>query len=164
MSWLSSISRSVSPLNLFSGGGGGGGGGSSTSTNVSSDAQIGASEQGQATQGGIAANNGAVVVGDGGSLLTGAVKVSGNNAGDITLGYDAGQFQSALNSVGSNLTNALSAQSSTQSSTLEKVLGQLAPLAESKQTEGVSGLSKTALWGIGIVVSGALAFFLFRKK
>ena len=83
-------------------GGGSGGGGSSTSTNVTSDAQIGASEQGQATQGGVAANNGAIVLGDNAKLTLGGEYNAGT--GVLTLTTQAPQ-----NDLSSNYTDSISA-------------------------------------------------------
>ena len=142
--------------------GGGSSGGSSSSTTTAD--QTGASESG------VVASGGAAVVQDQAVSLGGAnskniigLDTSGNNNSQITVGYDAEQFQSALQTVGSNLSGAIKAQAAAGNDTLDKVLGQLATLAESKQTDGVSGLSKTALWAIAIVVTGFVVWAFNRK-
>ncbi len=143
-------------------GGGSSSGGSSSNTTTAD--QTGASESG------VVASGGAAVVQDQAVSLGGAnskniigLDTSGNNNSQITVGYDAEQFQSALQTVGSNLSGALKTQAAAGNDTLDKVLSQLSSLAESKQTEGVSGLSKTALWGVGIVAVAVLVWALNRK-
>lgn len=88
--------------------------------------------------------------------------LSGNKDSTITVGYDAGQFQTALQTVGSNLTNALSAQSAAGSETLENVLGKLTDLAESKQTDGESGKNQIVLYVV-LAVLAVVAWIFYRK-
>ncbi len=141
--------------------GGGGGGGSSQSTTTAD--QTGASEAGiVAAANATVAREDSVAIGGQNNRINLGTDAS-NNTGTLTVGYDAAQFQSALQGVGSNLTSALSAQSATSSDVLDKVLGKLSTLAESKQTDGVSGLSKTALIAIGIVVAGFVVWAFARK-
>lgn len=106
-----------------------------------------------ASQGQGVINNGALAIGGAGNNLQGA---------DITLGYDAGQFQTALQSVGSNLSNALNSQSAASNTTLDAVLNKLSALAESKQTDGASAVNKNIVW----IVAGLLLLlgYLFRRK
>jgi hypothetical protein len=137
--------------------------------------QTGASEEAQLITGAgsAAAKDEAVVLGgsfntnkitgtdaSGGGMVNSGV--SGNRDSTITVGYDAGQFQTALQSVGSNLSNALNAQSAAGASTLDKVLEKVGSLAESKQTDGISGLSKTALWALALVAA-VLATWIFKR-
>ncbi len=98
-------------------------------------------------------NNGGLAIGGQNNNLTGA---------QVTVGYDAGQFQTALQTVGSNLSEALNAQGDAGKQTLDSVLTKLSDLAESKQTDGESGKNKIVLY----VVAGVLALlaFLFYRK
>lgn len=152
MSLLGGIIKAVS--------GGGSSGGSSSNTTTAD--QTGASEQGvNATSSGTVAQSGVSLGGSNNkNNLGGEYNAPGGN---ISVGYDAAQFQSSLAAVGGNLNSALKAQAANQNETLDKVLGQLSSLAESKQTDGVSGLSKTALWGLGIVAAGFVVWALNRK-
>jgi hypothetical protein len=139
---------------------GGGGGGSSSSTTTAD--QTGASEQGvNATSSGTVAQSGVSLGGSNNkNNLGGEYNAPGGN---ISVGYDAAQFQSSLAAVGGNLNSALKAQAANQNETLDKVLTQLSSLAESKQTDGVSGLSKTALYAIAIVTVGLVVWLFYRK-
>lgn len=153
MGLLSGLIKSVT--------GGGSSGGGSSATTTTAD-QTGASEQGvNATSSGTVAQSGVSLGGSGNKNNLGGEYNAPN--GTISVGYDAAQFQSSLQAVGGNLNSALKAQAANQNETLDKVLGQLATLAESKQTEGVSGLSKTALWALAIGALAVVAWAINRK-
>ena len=135
---------------LGSGGSGGGGSGGGSTTNEAN--QTGASEQGVVATGqGVVAQNGVSAGGTGNKNNLGGEY---NNApgGTISVGLDANQLQTALKT-----------QSASQLEALDQVLNNLSGLAESKQTDGISGLSKTALWAIAIVVIGVVAWAFNRK-
>lgn len=106
-----------------------------------------------ASQGQGVINNGALAIGGYGNNLSNAT---------VSVGYDAGQFQTALQTVGSNLSSALNSQSASSNSTLDAVLNQIGALAESKQTDGASGVNKNIVW----IVAGVLLLlgFLFYRK
>lgn len=106
-----------------------------------------------ASQGQGIINQGALAIGGYGNNLSNAA---------ITVGYDAAQFQNALQSVGSNLSNALNSQSAAGQSTLNSVLDRISTLAENRQTDGDSSRNKIVLW----IVLGVLALvgFVFTRK
>lgn len=87
---------------------------------------------------------------------------SGGHIGDVTVGYDAASFQNALQTVGSNLSQAINSQANTNNAQLDSVLGRLASLAESKQTDGESAVNKNVLW-IALAAVAAFAWILSRR-
>ena len=89
--------------------------------------------------------------------------ISGNENSTVTIGYDAGQFQTALQTVGSNLTSAVNSQSAAGKETLNTVLGQLTSLAESKQTDGESGRNNVILY-IALAVLAVVGVYFYRNK
>lgn len=111
---------------------------------------------------GVAANNNSIALGGSSQLQTGGVRLGGNNSGQITVGYDAGTTQTLLQTLGNNLTDALTAQSATGRAQLDSILGSIGSLAESKQTDGASGQNKTVLYfGLALL---ALLGWLFSRK
>ena len=154
MGFLSKIFKAVpGPHNLFSGGGGsGGGGGSSSSTSVTSDAQIGASEQGQSTQGGAVGKDNAIVLGTDSKLNIGGVELQGPNTGVVNIEGSAGA----------------EAISKTFAATVEKLSGKqdgkplvdpAAPAEKKSETD-----YKLILWGVGLLVTVLAAYAFSRKK
>lgn len=100
-------------------------------------------------------------LGDGAKLNLGTV--AGNTVGgDVTVGYDAGQFQTALQTVGSNLSNAVTAQQEAAQKNLDSVLSQLSTLAESAQTDGESGKNQIVLYVV-LAVVGLVGWIFYRK-
>lgn len=102
-------------------------------------------------------NTGGVAIGGSGNNLTNA---------NLTVGYDAGQFQTAVQSVGSNLTNALSVQSAATQAALQKILDKQtdtdAPEAETPAEEtpaAAAADSKLKWWMGGAVLLLVLAFW-----
>ena len=156
MGFLSKIFKAVpGPHNLFSGGSGSsGGGGSSSSTSVTSDAQIGASEQGQATQGGAVGKDNAIVLGTDSKLNIGGVELQGPNTGVVNIEGNAGA----------------EAISNTFAATVEKLAGKQdgKPLVDpAAPAEKKSGTDYTLVfWVIGLLVTvlASIAFSRGRKS
>lgn len=134
---------------VFSGGGSGGGG-SSTSSSSTSDAQIGASENGLANQGGNAGRDNAIVIGASGKLNAGGVEVQGANTGSLVINGAAG-----VQELSQKFTDALAQINDTAAQSQDQSFSKLSELAVSKQTDGISSLGKIAL---GIVALIALAW------
>ena len=136
------------------GGGGSSGGGSSTSSSSTSDAQIGASENGQAVQGGAVGKDNAITLGTDSKLNIGGVELTGPNTGSLVINGAAG-----VQEVTKTFTEALSQLNDTAATNSEQTLSKLSELAVSKQTDGISSLGKIAL---GIVALIALAWVASR--
>lgn len=103
---------------------------------------------------GVANGSGLAFGGYGNSNVLGGVDLGGSNSGTITINGAAGAKELA-DKFASTLESVTNQNSGTVASALEKVTA----LSESKQTGGVSGLSKTALWGAAII--GGV--FIFSK-
>lgn len=106
-----------------------------------------------ASQGQGVINNGALAIGGYGNNLSGS---------EISVGYDAGAFQNALQTVGSNLSQAINSQANTNNAQLDAVLGRLASLAESKQTDGQSAVNKNLLW-LALAALAVFGWILSRR-
>lgn len=92
----------------------------------------------------------------------GDVSITDGGAFDLVkyiAGLQAETNASALGAVGDNA----AAAAGNQNNLLAAVLDSLSTLSESKQTEGQSGLNKTFLWAIGLVVVGVVLYF-WKKK
>lgn len=87
--------------------------------------------------------------------------ISGNQNSTVTVGYDAGQFQTALQTVGTNISSAVNSQAAAGKESLNNVLEKITDLAESKQTDGLSNLGKTVLWAL---VIGVLGIWAWRQR
>lgn len=113
------------------------------------------------------------LLGKGAKLLTpGAFDLSGTTGNVTITSSDAEVFGKALDAIqasnagfSSSLTDLLDKTTSTATQQLDKVLAQLTPLAESKQTEGASGQNKSVLTLAGLALAAVLflAWLLSRR-
>ncbi|MBC8002339.1 MAG: hypothetical protein H7X97_07095 [Opitutaceae bacterium] len=85
------------------------------------------------------------------------------NAFNAIAGLTEG-FNASLASVLDKANQSTAATTAASGANLDKVLASLAPLAESKQTEGASGQNKTVLYIVVAIAIAIAAAFIFRKK
>jgi len=97
------------------------------------------------------------------SGTTGNVTITNSDAEVFGRALDA--IQGSNEGFSSSLTNLLDKTTATSTQQLEKVLAQLTPLAESKQTGGESGQNKTVLTIAGLALAAVLfvAWLLSRR-
>lgn len=147
-------------------------GGNSSSSTASTDRRIGATDDAQvATEGSliqdvgvgdalnnsIQAEDAATVISDSSDVNTG-LKVTGGVSGSIVVN-DAAAFTSLASEFSENLASLAEAQSDN----LQDVLASQAALAESAQTDGVSGLSKTFI-AVMVVAGLLVAWIAYNRK
>ena len=126
-------------------------------TQADSDAQITSGASGASARDNAIALTGGSKIGDeynaqGGGSIT----VNNTAAGAEAL---AEKFTKSLEAI--NSTASLDRENS--NSLVTDALNRVAALAESKQTEGISSLGKIALWGVGLIVGGFVAWKIFSK-
>lgn len=105
---------------------------------------------------------GALNVGAGGLLSgnQGTITITSADAAALEKGLESLVSLSALQSTG--LKDLANQQQDATSSNLGAILDSISNLAESKQTEGASLISKTFLW-IGLAVAAVFAIFAWRR-
>lgn len=139
------------------------------------DERIAVTDQGVATRGGnTTLGEEVLALGTNARLQAGGIQVAGGGKGSTTTTNittsDPDVLREALefadrqsSGFTDTLQDLLNAQGSQTQGILDAVLGQLASLAESKQTEGESGRDKIIMW-IALGLFAVVAIFFWRRR
>ncbi len=137
------------------------------STESSSTQTQTATDQGVVVSGGTNVAPGAAATGGADSPIVGGAQVIGGTGAITITTADAATIEKALESV-THLAGGYGEQfagiQANQQANLSSVLGSIAALAESKQTEGASAMNKNILWIVlGLFAAVVLGIWAFRR-